>query len=107
MKKNEEAPVRGTTWFVSRHPGAVEWARRQELAVDRWAAHLDPAEVCAGDTVIGSLPANLAAEVCEKGAAYLNLSLRVAEEDRGRELTADELARCQAKIEPYYIRKLP
>jgi len=94
------------TWFVSRHPGAIEWAKRQGLHADILAAHLDVEDVRPGDTVVGTLPVNLAAEVCARGANYLNLSLRVAEADRGRELSADDLVRCQAKIEPYHIGKL-
>lgn len=94
-----------TIWFVSRHPGAVEWAKRRKLAVDRWVVQLDPADVRSGDTVIGSLPANLAAEVCARGASYLHLSLRVAEEDRGRELTADELETCNACLIEYFVEE--
>ena len=26
-----------TVWFVSRHPGAIAWAKNQKLKVDRWA----------------------------------------------------------------------
>jgi CRISPR-associated protein Csx16 len=93
----------GATWFVSRHPGAVEWAARRGLAVDRQVAHLDIAEVRVGDTVIGTLPVNLAAEVCERGARYLNLSLDLPEAARGRELTADELEHYGARIEPFVV----
>lgn len=32
-----------TTFFVSRHSGAVEWAARQGIRVDKLVAHLDPA----------------------------------------------------------------
>lgn len=96
-----------TVWFVSRHPGAVEWARRNGLAFDRHVAHLDAGEVAAGDTVIGSLPVNLAAEVCARGAEYWNLSLRLAPQDRGRELSAEELQAYNIVIERYGIRKLP
>ena len=49
-------------WFVSRHPGALDWARRSGIAFDRHVAHLDTGKIGAGDTVIGSLPVNLAAE---------------------------------------------
>ena len=94
-------------WFVSRHPGALAWARQNGIVFDRHVAHLDPAIVGAGDTVIGSLPVNLAAEVCARGAQYWNLSLRVAEQDRGRELSADELQAYNATMENYEIRKLP
>ena len=72
-----------TTFFVSRHPGAIERATRQGLAVDRFLAHLDPADVMADDTVIGTLPIHLAAQVCERGARYLHLGLDLPNEMRG------------------------
>jgi CRISPR-associated protein Csx16 len=50
-----------TTWFVTRHPGAIEWASRQGIRVDRQIAHQDPADIQPGDTVIGTLPVNLGA----------------------------------------------
>jgi CRISPR-associated protein Csx16 len=92
-------------WFVSRHPGALDWARQNGIAFDRLVAHLDTQKVSAGDKVIGSLPVNLAAEVCARGAEYWNLSLRVAERDRGRELSAEELQGYNAIVERYDIRK--
>lgn len=92
-----------TTWFVSRHPGALEWAARQCLAIDRFATHLDPAEVQRGDTVIGSLPVNLAAVVCQRQARYLNLSVVLPAELRGKELTTDQLERLGARLEEYRV----
>lgn len=93
----------GRTFFLSRHPGAVEWARRQGLAVDHWLAHLDVAQVQPGDTVIGTLPIHLAARVCARGGRYLHLSLDVPPEWRGRELTADELERAGARLEGFRV----
>jgi CRISPR-associated protein Csx16 len=93
----------GTIWFVSRHPGAVEWAARRGLTVDRQIAHLETGEVKPGDTVIGTLPVNLAAEVCRRGARYLNLSLDLPAHARGRELTADDLERFGATLEPFVV----
>ncbi len=93
-----------TTFFVTRHPGAVEWARRHGVEVDRRIVHLDPAEVGAGDTVIGTLPVNLAAEVCTRGGHYVNLSLDLPPEARGRELSADELERYGARLEAYHVQ---
>lgn len=105
MNQTFSAERSAITWFVSRHPGAIDWARRQKLAVARWVAHLDPAAVQAGDTVIGTLPVNLAAEVCARGARYLHLSLAVPAECRGRELSADDLLQLGAHIEPYRIEQ--
>lgn len=92
-----------TTYFVTRHPGAVAWAQRHGVQVDRQLAHLDPAVVEAGDTVIGTLPINLAAQVCARGARYLNLSLDLPAEARGHELTADELDAFGTRLEAYVV----
>lgn len=92
-----------TTWFISRHPGAVEWACRHGIAFDRHVSHLDPAALKPGDTVIGTLPINLAAEVCARGAAYLHLSLDLPPTARGHELDAEELERFGARLEPYTV----
>lgn len=91
------------TLFLSRHPGAVEWARRRGLVVDQWLAHLEVAQVQPGDTVIGTLPIHLAAQVCARGGRYLHLSLDVPPQWRGRELTADELEAAGARLEGFRI----
>jgi CRISPR-associated protein Csx16 len=96
-----------TTWFVSRHPGAIEWASRRGVRVDRQVAHLDVAEVKAGDVVIGTLPINLAAQVCARGARFFNLSLDVSPEARGRELSTADLERYGARLEEYRIEAVP
>ena len=96
-----------TTWFITRHPGAIEWAARRRLRIDRVLAHLDPAIIAPGDTVIGILPVNLAARVCERGARYFNLSLDLPIEARGRELSADELEAFGARIEGYVVQPSP
>jgi len=93
-----------TTFFVSRHPGAIEWAQRRGLAVDRQIAHLDPGIVAPGDTVIGTLPIHLAACIHERGARYLNLSLDLPPTARGQELSADELETYGARLEPYVVQ---
>ncbi len=90
-------------WFVSRHPGAVEWAKLQGLHVDRWVAHLSVNEIAAGDKVIGILPVNIAAQVCACGASYVNLSLDLPLEWRGRELSVEELILAGAKLEEFVV----
>ena len=96
-----------TTWFISRHPGARDWAERESLNIDRYCAHLDPQEVEFGDTVIGSLPVHLAAAVCARGARYFNLSLDLTAAARGKELSAGELETFNARIEEYEVRVIP
>ena len=96
-----------TTWFVSRPPGAIEWAAQQGLRVDRQVCHLDPPQVQPGDTVIGTLPVHLAAAACRQGARFFNLSLDIPAQWRGRELSADELHQCNARLEQFDIRTLP
>ena len=91
------------TFFISRHPGAAEWAERQGLQIDRRIVHLDPAKVSPRDTVAGTVPVHLAAGICARGARYLHLALDLPEHARGRELTGDELERFGARLEPFLV----
>jgi CRISPR-associated protein Csx16 len=56
-----------------------------------------------GDTVIGSLPVNLAAVVCRRGGRYLNLSVTLPAELRGKELSADQLDQLGARLEEFRV----
>jgi CRISPR-associated protein Csx16 len=96
-----------TTFFISRHPGAQAWAAEQGLRIDQHLGHLDPAHIQSGDTVIGTLPVNLAAVVCSKGALFLNLSLDLPAHWRGRELSASELRQCRARLEAFNVTPSP
>jgi putative CRISPR-associated protein (TIGR02620 family) len=59
-----------TTWFVSRHSGALQWMQLRGIPFDRHVLHLEPQDVHPGDTVIGSLSVNLAAEICWGAASW-------------------------------------
>ena len=74
--------------------------------MDRRVAHLDVSEVRPGDTVIGTLPVHLAAEVCARGARYLHLSLDLPPGLRGSELSADDMEACKARLEEYEVRRV-
>lgn len=93
-----------TTWFVSRHDGALHWMRQHGPAFDRHVPHLAPADVQPGDAVIGTLPVHLAAEVCARGASYWHLVLTTPPEARGRELCAQELSTLGATLQPFHIQ---
>ncbi len=95
-----------TIYFISRHPGAITWAEQQGIKVDQHVMHLDINLIQPGDAVIGSLPVNLAAQVCGKGAAYIHLSLMLPEHLRGRELSAAQMAECDARLERYEIKMI-
>ena len=93
-------------WFISRHKGAIDWIKQQSLQIDRFESHLNVDDIQADDTVIGTLPIHLAAKVCAKGAKFYFLSVNVSQDQRGMELTAEELIAQQCAIEPFYIQKL-
>lgn len=91
--------------FVSRHPGAIEWLARQQIQVDHYHQHLNVEKVAAGDRVIGTLPIQLAAQVCERQAEYWHLSVNVPAELRGHELDADQLEKLGATLCPFVVFK--
>ncbi|MCF8030557.1 MAG: CRISPR-associated protein Csx16 [Desulfohalobiaceae bacterium] len=91
------------TYFVSRHPGAAEWARQQGIQVDYWVTHLEEENIQPGDSVIGSLPVHLAGQVCACGGRYFHLSLDLPMEWRGKELSAEELQACNARLCEYHV----
>ena len=94
-----------TVWFVSRHAGAVEWARRRGLDAVA-TAHLDLDRVAAGDVVIGTLPVGLAADVQHRGALFYFLELDLPADARGRELSAEDMDRFGAKLVEYRVERL-
>jgi CRISPR-associated protein Csx16 len=69
--------------------------------------HLDPAQIQPGDKVLGTLPVNLAAEVCARGGHYLHLTINLPEDWRGRELSADDMRRFGAGLEEFEVKPIP
>lgn len=95
------------TYLVTRHPGALEWLRRQGYANAEHVQHLRPHSVQAGDIVVGTLPINLVADLCERGASYLHLSIELPADMRGLELNAQQLVSLGARLEGYIARQVP
>lgn len=93
------------TYFVTRHPGAVEWARRQGIDA-QLITHLNPAQVEKGDTVLGTLPIQLVAGINERGARYLHLEISLPEAQRGVALSAEEMDRLGARLIEYEARRV-
>ena len=95
-----------TTWLVTRHSGAVSWARRQGIHFDRHVENLDASQVHAGDIVIGTLPMHVASDICSRGAEFWALSLTIGQNDMGRELSSEELARRGASLKRFIITEI-
>ena len=94
-----------TTYLVSRHRGAIEWIEQQGLNVDQIISHLEPETIQAGDIVIGTLPIQLAAQVCTRGARYLHLEIDLPFEKRGQELSAKDLVFYKAKLTEFTVKR--
>lgn len=94
-----------TVWFISRHPGALDWLAAQGLKADRWAPHLYPEQLAAGDTVIGSLPINMVADLNARGVRYWHISLHLPPELRGLELSPEQLDQLGARLEEFEVHR--
>ena len=45
-----------TTYFITHHPGARQWAAQEGIRVDDLVDHLDVNLIRPGDVIIGTLP---------------------------------------------------
>ncbi|MDC9728534.1 MAG: CRISPR-associated protein Csx16 [Methyloprofundus sp.] len=95
-----------TTYFVTRHTGAKQWAIEQGIDVDFLVEHLNIEGILEGDIVLGSLPVNLVAELNAKGARYFHLSLQLSAALRGTEISAELMRELGAKLEEYSVKKI-
>jgi CRISPR-associated protein Csx16 len=91
-----------SAFFVTRHKGAIEWARRQGITAAH-VAHLELSLLQPGDDVLGTLPVSIAADLNAMGVRYHHLDLRMPESARGGELTADDMERCGARLTEYRV----
>ena len=66
--------------------------------------HRGGVQVQPGDCVIGTLPVNLAAQVCARQATYLHLSLDIPAQARGQELSAEQLQTLGATLQQFHVQ---
>lgn len=94
------------TFFISRHPGAIDWIQQQGVHIDHFVPHLSAGQVQAGDCVIGTLPLHLVALLQQRGVRYLHLTLKVPAAWRGQELSAAQLQACQATVREFIVQSV-
>ena len=95
-------------YFISRHLGAVDWAKKNHIHFDLHLTHLtDIEKLLPNDVVIGTLPINIVAMLTHKSVRYIHLSLKIPVELRGAELTAQQLDTCQASLEEFEVLQKP
>lgn len=95
-----------SVWFISRHQGAIDWIKKQDICIDYFVTHVDVDMIQEQDIVIGTLPIHIAAQVCAKGARFYFLSVNVHSYQRGKELSVEELIQQGCKLEEFSIKKL-
>ena len=96
-----------TVYFITRHPGALQWAAAQGINFDIHLEHLHPIQqVQAGDVVIGTLPINMVYQLNQRQVRYIHLSLQIPPQLRGIELNVAQLQQCQATLEEFHVTKI-
>lgn len=95
-----------TTYFISRHKGAIDWIAQQGIHIDKTLSHLNPQDIQKGDIIVGTLPIHLVAKVCQQGGRYFHLTLNLPEALRGKELSAEDMQNAQAQLEEFNVEKL-
>lgn len=96
-----------TTYFVTRHQGAIDWAKASNVQFDVHLTHLgDDIVLKSGDTVIGTLPINIVYDINQLGVRYLHLSLDMPAHLRGLELNAEQLLACNASLQEFVVKSV-
>ena len=96
-----------TIHVVTRHPGALDWLRSQGVHWDRHHERFDGQEIKEADQVIGILPMKVAAQICASGARYHHICMDLPNDQRGSELSQEEMAQFGARLEEYRVAKIP
>lgn len=93
-----------TTYFITRHRGALKWKEHQAIEAVV-ADHLDPRSLSRGDIVIGNVPFHVAAEVCARGARFFSIDLDVEPGQRGRALSLKAMLTANARLVEYQVTR--
>lgn len=94
-----------TTYFITRHTGALDWAKLNGVHFDVHLEHLlNFDELNAGDVIIGTLPINMVYKINQMGVRYKHLSLEIPAQWRGLELTHEQLLQCSASLQEFSVQ---
>jgi CRISPR-associated protein Csx16 len=92
------------TWFISRHQGSIDWIKGQNIHIDKFAPHLDEKiALKPGDTIIGSLPVHIIANLNKGGVRFINLQIELPPELRGVELNARQINLLAPKLQEFRV----
>lgn len=93
-----------TTYFITRHHGALDWAKATNIDFDIHLTHLsDDILLNAGDIIIGTLPINIVYKINQMGVRYLHLSIEIPADLRGVELSHEQLLQCNASLQEFIV----
>ena len=97
-----------TTYAITRHPAAIAWLQQQGVSVDEKLTHLTDRQIAVlqpGDRVVGTLPVQMIAKVCAKGAEYWHLTLNLTPELRAKgELDLADMNAAETRLEAYFAK---
>jgi len=87
--------------IIARHAGLVEWFRRNGIT-GKVVSHATPSDI-EGKHVYGMLPFNLAAQAASVTVVDMP---RLTLEQRGKELTPEEMDIAGASLTTYVVKKV-
>ena len=97
-----------TSYLITRHSGAIDWAKQQNLKIDKVLSHINEINIerlSSNDKIYGNLPLHIINTLCEKNIEYWNLDLDIPLALRGKDLNLKEMNNCHARIERYTVKK--
>lgn len=91
--------------FITRHKGAQEWLKLQNIDAEL-IEHFTTATLLtikAGDKVMGILPVDIIAQICNQGAQFHHLQMEMPPELRGQEISCSKMIELGAKLVQFHV----
>ena len=93
-------------YLVTRHAGAKAWIEGQGIVIDELIEHLEISTLQPGDSVIGTLPIHIVAQLTDNAVHYFHLTLNLPAQARGKELSAAQLNQYGACLQEYQATQI-